>query len=219
MTTSTPQMRWSRRRVLLAGGLSLSGWALSSSPRAAEGVVEVRLQSDMLGTTVGFDPIGLHVAPGTTVRWVVEANVHTVTAYHPRNDQHSLRIPPEAEPFDSGFLINPGNAFELRLVSEGVYDYFCLPHEAAGMVGRIIVGRPGGPGLLPFDYFKSLPEGRQWKDVPPAAQAAFPSVAAILQAGTVRRASPSAGGSSGMHGHVTHNPAGHAPQASAASRS
>jgi hypothetical protein len=27
------------------------------------------------------------------------------------------------------------------------------PHEMAGMVGRIIVGNPGGPGLLPFDYF------------------------------------------------------------------
>jgi plastocyanin len=209
MTSSAPQVQWSRRRALLAGGLLLAGWALSKNSRAAERLVEVRLQSDTLGTTVGFDPIGLHVPPGTTVRWVVEANVHTVTAYHPRNDKHSLRIPPMAEPFDSGFLINPGNAFELRLTHEGVYDYFCLPHEGAGMVGRIIVGRPGGPGLLPFDYFKTLPEGKDWKDVPPAAQAVFPSVAAILRDGTVRRIppKPSADGSPDMHTRATH---GHA---------
>ena len=25
---------------------------------------------------------------------------------------------------------------------EGVYDYYCVPHEHAGMVGRIVVGTP-----------------------------------------------------------------------------
>jgi hypothetical protein len=36
---------------------------------------------------------------------------------------------------------------------EGVYDYFCKPHEAAGMVGRIVVGNPGsGPGTRPFNH-------------------------------------------------------------------
>ena len=51
-----------------------------------------------------FNPIGLRVAPGTTVRWVVEANVHTATAYHPANGGHPLRIPERAEPWDSGYL-------------------------------------------------------------------------------------------------------------------
>jgi hypothetical protein len=29
---------------------------------------------------------------------------------------------------------------------EGTYDFFCLPHQALGMKGTIIVGAPGGPG-------------------------------------------------------------------------
>jgi plastocyanin len=112
-------------------------------------VVEIRKRSGIEGAHVDFDPIGLRVAPGTTVRWVVEANVHTATTYHPANDGHPLRIPQRAEPWDSGYLVEPGEAFEVTLTAEGVYDYFCAPHEVAGMVGRIIVGRPGGPGTGP----------------------------------------------------------------------
>lgn len=190
MTRPSPVL-WSRRSALLAGGLVLADWALPRYPRAAgdagDAVAVVCAQSDTLGTDVGFEPIGLYVAPGTTVRWVVESNVHTVTAYHPANGNHSLRIPPAADPFDSGFLVNPGSVFERRFTVEGVYDYFCLPHEAAGMVGRIVVGRPGGPGLLPCDYFKALPQGRTWLEVPRAAQDAFPPVEAILRDRIVHR--------------------------------
>ena len=104
------------------------------------------MRSDPDGARVGFDPIGLRVAPGTIVRWVVEANVHTTTAYHPANGGHPLRIPEQAAPWDSDYLVEPGQTFEVMLTAEGVYDYFCAPHEVAGMVGRIIVGQPGGPG-------------------------------------------------------------------------
>jgi len=200
MTRLTPS-QWSRRSALLAGGLALAGWVFPRNAGAAEkapdSVTVIRVQSDTLGTDVGFEPIGLHVAPGTTVRWVLESNVHTVTAYHPRNGNHSLRIPPAATAFDSGFLVNPGATFEQRFTVEGVYDYFCLPHEAAGMVGRIVVGQPGGPGLLPFDYFKALPEGRGWLEVPQAAQDAFPSVEAILREHSVSRRSSSGHGQHG----------------------
>ena len=34
----------------------------------------------------------------------------------------------------------PGEAFEVMLTEPGVYDYYCVPHEHAGMVGRIVVG-------------------------------------------------------------------------------
>jgi hypothetical protein len=54
----------------------------------------------------------------------------------------------------------------------------------AGMVGRIIVGKPGGPGLLPFDYF--MARGHDWMPVPPEAQRAFPSVRDILSQKLVR---------------------------------
>ena len=65
-------------------------------------------------------------------------------------------------PWDSKYLL-PGKVFEIELTVEGVYDYFCTPHEAAGMVGRLIVGKPAGPGALPFDYFIDDPQQRGWR--------------------------------------------------------
>jgi plastocyanin len=54
-------------------------------------------------------------------------------------------------------------------------------------VGWIVVGRPEGPGTLPFDYFKGRPGTAEWKPVPLAAQHAFPSVSAIMRQRVVRR--------------------------------
>jgi plastocyanin len=174
--------------VLQAGGLVLAGLATPAMwrPARAGGVVEIGLRSDTLGTHVWFDPIGVLIEPGQTVRWVNEANVHTSTAYHPANDGHALRIPAAAEPWDSGYLVEPGDSFEITLAVPGVYDYFCAPHEMAGMVGRIIVGEPSGPGALPFDYFEGDPAAQDWQAVPKAAQAAFPSLEAIMNEGVVR---------------------------------
>src|SRR3954454_86800 len=163
-----------RRRLLAGGGLLLAAPAVRQA-RAAPSVVEVRLRSDPDGARVGFDPIGLRVAPGTTVRWVVEANVHTTTAYHPANGGHPLRIPEHAAPWNSDYLVEPGQTFEVTLTTEGVYDYFCIPHEIGGMVGRIIVARPGGPGAR-----------SPAKDIPAAARAASPSVKRIMAEGIVR---------------------------------
>jgi len=175
---------------LTAGGLVLAGLGLPFLSAAAPATAEITMMSDPLGTTVWFDPIGIMVAPGTTVRWMVHANVHTTAAYHPRNDHHSLRIPEKAEPWDSHFLVNPGDHFAVTLTVPGVYDYFCAPHEAAGMVGRIVVGKPAGPGTLPFDYFRGRPGTSAWVPVPAAARKAFPSVSEIVRARVVRRPPP-----------------------------
>jgi plastocyanin len=173
-----------RRSFLRAGGLALAGLVWPQLSGAA--VVEIRMKSDPLGTKVWFDPIGIHLEPGQRVRWVVEQNVHTTTAYHPKNDQHSLRIPEAAIPWDSRYLVRPGDHFEVTLSIEGVYDYFCMPHELAGMVGRIVVGKPGGPGTLPFDYFTGRPGTEGWRPVPEAARKVFPTVSAIMERGIVR---------------------------------
>ena len=169
----------SRRKILATGGGVLAGLFLS--PIALSGgmdeSVDIHMTSDPDGAHVGFDPIGVLIKPGQRVRWICDANVHSTSAYHPNNDNHSLRIPSAAQPWASDYLLPP-QSFEVRLTVKGVYDYYCTPHEMAGMVGRIIVGRPVGPGLLPFDYFKA--QGRDWMDVPPEAQRAFPKVSDIL---------------------------------------
>ena len=177
-----------RRTFLKAGGLALASLALPAIVRGAR-PVEIRMLSSPRGEEVWFDPIGVRIDPGQTVRWIIASpgNPHTTTAYHPSNANHSLRIPEAAAPWDSGFLSKSGDTFDVTLTVEGVYDYFCLPHEAAGMVGRIVVGRPGGPGALAFDYFADRPATQAWLPVPEAARATFPSVVAIIANGAVRR--------------------------------
>ena len=63
-------------------------------------------------------------------------------------------------------------------------------HEAAGMVGRIVVGEPVGPGAQPFDYWVGKPETDGWRHVPEAARQTFASVARILADSRVHPAGP-----------------------------
>jgi plastocyanin len=133
------------------------------------------------GSHVWFDPAGLHIEPGRTVRWTNRdrGNSHTVTSYHPDIFERPLRIPAGVKGWDSDYLL-PGETFSMRFDEEGVYDYYCVPHEHAGMVGRIVVGNPpvveaaaeATPGLTP------LPE---------VALNGFPPVEEIIAKGVVRR--------------------------------
>ena len=146
-----------------------------------------RSQADAIGGWRNvFRPAGVHIAPGDTVRWVQISGFHSITAYHPGNDNHELRIPASAKPWDSDILLGVypkrGATFEHVFTVQGVYDYFCKPHEMAGMVGRVVVGDPGdGPGTKPVGYAP----GERWKSVPEAARNAFPSIDEILKKGTV----------------------------------
>jgi plastocyanin len=174
-----------RRNAFLAACLACAT-GLHGAGLAAAATVEVKLVQTPDGRTF-FDPVGVHVAPGDTVRWVQISGFHSITAYHPGNDNHELRIPVSAKPWDSDVLLaahpQRGATFEHVFVVPGVYDYFCKPHEMAGMVGRIVVGDPGyGPGTKPFAYAPS--EG--WKPVPQVARDAFPPIEEILRKRTVR---------------------------------
>jgi len=160
----------SRRAFIISGAPVLAGLILPRIAFAAPQTHTIRMESDTLGSTVWFDPIGLHVQAGDTIRWVIGSNVHTVAAYHPDNG-HALRIPAGAAPWNSGYLVNPGDAFEVTLTEAGVYDYYCEPHEFSGMVGRIVVGM----GEASAD----------WADVPAVARRAFPSIADIMARGVV----------------------------------
>jgi plastocyanin len=170
-----------RRHLLRLGGAVV---ILRTVPSSAEAPVTIRMRSDEDGANVGFDPVGLLIQPGQTVRFHCEANYHTTAAYHPDNGNHSLRIPDTARPWSSEVL-QPGEDFQVTLTVPGVYDYFCAPHEAAGMVGRLIVGQPTGPGSRPFDWYSGSAEAKDWVPVPEAARAVFPPVAEIMQRGSV----------------------------------
>lgn len=128
-----------------------------------------------------FDPIGLRVDPGTTVRFELAAGAHSATAY-------SGRIPDGASAFDSG-TISEGS-FEHTFETAGTYDYYCIPHKSVGMVGRIVVGNPGGPAEE-----GAIPDGE------------VPSSETIVEQGAVAYGSSSEG--SGETGGGMMGPGGH----------
>lgn len=89
-----------------------------------------------------FDPHIVWIEQGGTVTWEWASGAHDTAAYHPDNSDLPLRIPEEADPWDSEMLMREGETFVRTFDIPGVYDYFCSPHQHRGMVGSIIVGQP-----------------------------------------------------------------------------
>lgn len=141
-------------------------------------VAEIGMRSDPAGARVWFEPRGIAIRCGDVVRWTLREGVHSATSYHPDNER-PLRIPEDAAPWDSGILMEPGATFEVVLDTEGVYDFFCRPHEAAGMVGRVVVLPASGavPRVLNEPRYPIESSGGR---LPPASVGAFPSVREIL---------------------------------------
>jgi len=124
---------------------------------AQEPAVKIRIALNYGRGLWYYDPVGVYIDPGDTVEWTALRWTPTVTAFHPDNDNHELRIPEGARPFDSGMLATM-ETFRWTFDVEGTYDYYSKYHEAVGLIGRIVVGRPGGPGENPPRYGGS--EGR-----------------------------------------------------------
>jgi plastocyanin len=92
-----------------------------------------------------FEPHVVRVNAGGTVTFVNESGSHSATAYHPGNDQPQL-VPDDTEAWDSGLLTEEGATFEHTFETEGVYHYYCAPHEKLGMIASVIVGEPEAHG-------------------------------------------------------------------------
>jgi len=167
----------SRRTLLAAGGGIAALLPAVARGLAATGTRDIVMKGGANGAHVWFDPAGIFVLPGQTLRWTNRdnGNSHTATAYHPQYDGRPLRIPEGAAPWDSGFLL-PGESFSVTLTVPGVYDYFCLPHEHAGMVGRIVVGKPD----------REVAEGEAGA-IAGIPTATFPTVDEIMAKHAVRR--------------------------------
>jgi plastocyanin len=91
-----------------------------------------------------FEPTGLLIEPGDTVKFVWKAPHHTVTSYSEVFGK-TQRIPASAKAFSSPVVAIDGS-WSHTFTTAGTYDLWCAPHEMYGMAMRIIVGEPGGPG-------------------------------------------------------------------------
>ena len=136
-----------RRRAFLAaaGGASaaLAGCLVGTGAEPGDGY-------DVgMGASV-FDPPTVTVDAGGTVTWRnTNSRAHTVTAY-------DRGLPPGAGYFASGGYgsesaareafaaslggaLSSGDEYAHAFEVPGEYAYFCIPHERAGMVGRVVV--------------------------------------------------------------------------------
>lgn len=109
----------------------LSGGAVGRVPRPVA-VVEIH--------GIQFQPDTLRIRAGQTVEWRNRSKLtHTVTADPEKAaDPADVRLPEGAKTFDSGAL-PPGDTYRRTFEVPGTYGYFCVPHEAAGMTGTIVV--------------------------------------------------------------------------------
>ncbi len=132
-----------RRQVLAAlGTAALGGCAAAGSSDGGD--------YDVGMTAVAFDPSAVTVSAGETVVWRnTSTRAHSVTAYEDA-------IPDGADYFASGGFesetaardgwangltgnVTSGDEFTHRFEVPGTYEYFCIPHERSGMVGRVVV--------------------------------------------------------------------------------
>ena len=169
-----------RRNILQVGGVTLAAFVLRPAITFGADTIDLAMTGRPDGSDVWFDPIGIHIQPGQTLRWTNNdpGNAHTATAYHPAIFDRPQRIPEGAEPWDSDYLL-PGESFSVTLTVPGVYDYYCVPHEHAGMVGRIVVG-----DALAADYTATVADPALTA-LPDVALANFPAIADILAAGPI----------------------------------
>ena len=92
-----------------------------------------------------FEPHVVWIETGGSVTWTNESGNHSTTAYDPENDEPQL-VPDGGAAWDSGVLSEQDATFDHAFETEGVYHYYCTPHETAGMIGSVIVGQPAPDG-------------------------------------------------------------------------
>jgi len=118
--------------------LGAAGLVLAAPGQADAATVTVGMTN-----TLKFTPQTLTVHVGDTVLWKNgSALSHTVTDV-PKlaSKAGDATLPKGAKPFNSGY-IDPGQSYSHTFTVPGTYHYFCIPHEATGMTGVVIV-KPG----------------------------------------------------------------------------
>lgn len=134
------------RRAFLAaiggvGGIGLAG---------CTAIADLGDDPDVGMSATAFRPDSLTVEAGDAVVWEnTGSRAHTVTAYDGGQPDgaaffatggfESERQAREAWYDDREGSIYTGERFEHTFEVPGTHDYYCIPHERGGMIGRIVV--------------------------------------------------------------------------------
>ena len=119
-----------------------------ASVDSARTVHEVRMVEAPPGN-FRFEPAALTIRVGDTVRWInVSGFPHNVAFYADRipagaADPLAALMPAEGKlgPLNGRLMTQPNDTYEITFVGvpTGEYDYFCVPHEALGMVASLSI--------------------------------------------------------------------------------
>jgi halocyanin-like protein len=90
--------------------------------------VTVEVGVDANGGAFGFGPAAVHVDNGATVRWEWTGN----------GGQHNVVSQDGA--FESDLFTESGVHFERTFDEDGIYNYYCAPHQSLNMKGSVVVG-------------------------------------------------------------------------------
>jgi len=143
------------KRVVLVAVLSLALGAATLSaqaapaaparPAAAGNVVRVRMIQN--GARYVFEPANFTVKVGDVVEFVnVSGGPHNIEfekAKIPAGAEAVLNagMPNRMSSLQGPMMVTPNQTYRINFAGApvGTYDYFCLPHKAMGMVGKITV--------------------------------------------------------------------------------
>jgi plastocyanin len=116
---------------------------VAAAAAIAVGLHEPASNDEAAVVTMGdaaFAPASVRISAGSSVTWRNRSQlVHTVTADPARvQNRRNVSLPAGAEPFHSG-NIAAGASYTRRFTVPGTYRYVCVPHEAARMIGTVVV--------------------------------------------------------------------------------
>ncbi|ELZ72035.1 halocyanin [Haloferax sp. Atlit-10N] len=134
-----------RRQFLAAAGAAATAGLAGCATLMASGD-----DFDIGMTAVAFDPPTLTVEVGDEVVWRnTSSRGHTVTAYEgtlpedaaffASGNYETEQAARDAYSNSLGGLIGSGETYTYTFDVPGEYEYLCIPHEQAGMVGTIVV--------------------------------------------------------------------------------
>ena len=145
-----------QRRAFLAAGASVTA-ALAGciGPSLSSSDYDIGMQSNAFVPDPGVEGTDIptfETVAGDTVVWANSGSRnHTVTGYDdgiPEGaeyfasggfDNEQAARDAWANSIDGGGVVKPGETYEHTFEVPGDYYYVCIPHEDAGMLGKIVV--------------------------------------------------------------------------------
>lgn len=141
-------MRAVRAAVMAMAMVTAGAVSLSAQARPAAGAgATVRIQMKQVGARYVFEPANVTIHVGDVVEFVAVSGFPHNVQFEPTKipagaaDVLNRGMPNRMAPLAGPMLTAANQTYRVNFAGApvGTYDFFCLPHKALGMTGRITV--------------------------------------------------------------------------------